>query len=77
MAVHRSTTRDSVISSYTEGSPFKVKLKTPIDDHLEVGESYELTLYKVNQTIGLNVTVSRYNRYTYKELVFRCNWYIK
>ena len=44
--------------SYTEPGQYDIKLKTPIDDHLEIGEQYELTLNKVNQSLGLNVTVS-------------------
>lgn len=45
--------------SYTEPGQYDIKLKTPIDDHLEVGDQYELTMNKVNQSLGLNVTVSK------------------
>lgn len=50
-------------TSFVEPGPYSIKLKTPIDDHLEPGDAYELTLHKVNQTLGLNVTVSQADTY--------------
>ncbi|XP_067950888.1 tyrosine-protein phosphatase non-receptor type 13-like [Watersipora subatra] len=47
---------DSLTSTPIEPSGLQVKLKTPIDDRLEAGDAYELTLHKINQSLGLNVT---------------------
>lgn len=62
-----TTTRHSDFS-YTEPGPYNIKLKTPIDDHLLVGDEYEVTLNKVNKSLGLNVTVS----YLYQVILIGC-----